>query len=97
MAKKGDAAREEVKQRIIEAFGNDFVAFVDKKIYVQVNEGGESLQFAITMTMPKNPIQAPAGVASEGGTIPTSNATPTELSGEDKQKVTELMKKLNLA
>lgn len=97
MAKRGDIAREAVKNKIIEAFGEDFVAFVDKKIYVQASDGGEMIQFAIAMTMPKNPIEGGnnSDVSAAGGSVAPAT-TPTELSSEDKEKVADLMKKLGL-
>jgi len=106
LAKRGDAAREAVKNKIIEAFGPDFVAFLDKKIYVEAQDGpgGETLQFAITMTMPKTSVSREEGVSSPlpadndwtGPAAATPVQTPTEISDDDKAKVAELMKKLGL-
>ena len=106
MAKRGDAAREAVKNKIIEAFGPNFVAFLDKKIYVEAQDGpgGETLQFAITMTMPKTSVSreegtnttAPASSDWSGPAAATPVATPTEITDDDKAKVAELMKKLGL-
>lgn len=106
MAKRGDAAREAVKNKIIEAFGSDFVAFLDKKIYVEVQDGpgGETLQFAITMTMPKTSVARQEGASDlppatgdwTGPAAATPVATPTEITADDKAKVAELMKKLGL-
>ena len=57
MAKRGEIARERAKDIICKAFGEDFVTVQDKKIYVMAkDEGGEKVQFAITLTMPKTPI-----------------------------------------
>ena len=97
MAKRGDVARENVKNTIINAFGENFVAFVDKKIYVWASDGGEMIQFAISMTMPKNTIEAEAkeNVVAAGALIERS-ITPTELSTEDKEKVEMLKKKLGI-
>lgn len=102
MAKKGEQAREIVKNTIIDAFQatGDFVAFKDKKIYVQAKNGsnGEVLQFAITMTMPKTAIEA--GTQTSGSSAWDSNsgntvsAAPTELSSEDKEQVEKLKNKL---
>ncbi len=106
MAKRGDAAREAVKNKIIEAFGSDFVAFLDKKIYVEAQDGpgGETLQFAITMTMPKTSVARQEGASDlppatgdwTGPAAATPVATPTEITADDKAKVAELMKKLGL-
>ncbi len=99
MAKKGDQARETVKGRIIEAFGKDFVSFQDKKIYVQAQDGqgGEILQFAITITMPKTPV-TPAitsDVFPKGAQTETVK-TVIEMTPEDQAKVKELMKNLGI-
>lgn len=104
MAKRGDQARESVKNTIINAFGDKFVTFADKKIYVEAQDGpgGELLQFAITMTMPKNPVargdvpatSTPAGNDWTGPSAPA--ATPTEISDDDKAKVADLMKQLGI-
>ena len=101
MAKKGDQARESVKNIIIDAFAskNSFVAFQDKKIYVQVPDGpnGEVLQFAITMTMPKVPvvaIQTNDTAADWMNDPPEVSQTPVELTPEDEAKVQELMERL---
>lgn len=106
MAKRGDAAREAVKNKIIEAFGSDFVAFLDKKIYVEAQDGpgGETLQFAITMTMPKTSVARQEGASDlppatgdwTGPAAAIPVATPTEITADDKAKVAELMKKLGL-
>lgn len=93
--KRGDLARETVRNKIIEAFGVDYVGTVDKKIYVQAKDGenGETLQFAIAMTMPKTPINAAAGT-STGETNVTM--TVTELSESDVAKVAALKKMLGV-
>ena len=106
MAKRGDAAREAVKDKIIEAFGPHFIAFVEKKVYVEAQDGpnGEWLQFAITMTMPKTGVARqeattelpPADNDWTGPAAATPVQTPTEISDDDKAKVAELMKKLGL-
>ena len=106
MSKRGDAAREAVKNTIISAFGPNFLGLVYKKIYVEAQDGpgGETLQFAITMTMPKTSIarsEAPQISVSAGSTDwsgPSAPAAtpPTEISEDDKAKVAELMRQLNI-
>lgn len=105
MAKKGDAARASVAETIINAFGANYVATVDKKIYVEAQDGpgGETLQFSITITMPKASVSreevlttSPAANDWTGPAAPSSVAPPTEISDSDKAKVAELMKQLGL-
>lgn len=103
--KRGDAAREAVKNKIIEAFGDSFVTIADKKIYVEAQDGdgGETIQFAITMTMPKNTMaRGSARLTSDpandwtGPTVQTETHT-TEITESDKAKVQELMRSLGLS
>lgn len=97
MGKRGDAAREAVKNKIIETFNatGDFVAFQDKKIYVQAKDGanGEVIQFAITMTMPKTPIEVGQITNAIDG-VASPVVMSTELSNEDKAQVEMLKNKL---
>lgn len=105
--RKGDVAKATVTQTILNAFQGSFVQ--DKKIYVTVPDvNGEQAQIAISLTMPKVAVaQGPAATSTSGGDGAWSNDSPTgpaassvptstELSQEDKDKVQELMKKLNI-
>lgn len=101
MAKKGDQAREAVKNTIIDAFSaiGGFVAFQDKKIYVQAKDGSnnEMIQIAITMTIPKTPIEAggtPAAADSNGAAWEQPTPVSTELNPTDKQEVERLKQML---
>lgn len=103
MPKKGDAAREAVKNVIIKAFGEDYVGIQDKKIYVQAQDGpgGETLQFAISMTMPKNPLPAAGGGTWAPGGSLDSEDVPTvvvsEMSAADKAAVERLKQRLGIS
>lgn len=55
MTRKGELAKEQAISIIKNAFGEDFVLIQDKKIYVNVEENGEKIQFAISLTQPKKP------------------------------------------
>ena len=102
MPKKGDAAREAVKNVIIKAFGEDYVGIQDKNIYVQAQDGpgGETLQFAISMTMPKNPLPAAGGGTWAPGGSLDSEDVPTvvvsEMSAADKAAVERLKRRLGI-
>lgn len=93
MAKKGDLARESVRDTIINAFKekDSFVCIQDKKIYVEAKDGdnGEVYQFAISMTMPKTPVE---GISFEKEE--PSKPAAVELSESDKAKVEELKRML---
>lgn len=99
MAKKGDTARAIVYDKIKAAFGEDFVGVVDKKIYVTANEQGEDIQFAITITMPKTPVNK---IPKESNEINFEASTPNiskpkvETSDEEKEAIRKLMEELNL-
>lgn len=96
MARKGDQARQDVMNKILAVFPGSFIA--DKKVYVNVLEGGEEIQFAISLTMPKVPVVN--GNASTGNHdwsgANTSAATPIEISAEEDAKVSALMERLGI-
>lgn len=98
MARKGDQARTEVTNRILEAFPGSFIS--EKKIYVNTIEGGEPIQFAIALTMPKIPVVNAAGGSDTAGNHDWSEnattATPIEITPEDDAKVTALMERLGI-
>lgn len=100
MAKRGDKAREEITNTIVEAFGNKgtFVGIQDKKIYVIGNDGGEQMQFAISFSMTKTPLKPADGGAPSGEpfSVEKATATPKDISDEDRKKVAELMERLGL-
>ena len=58
---RGSVAKNEVIEKIKEAFGSDYVATVDGKVYVWAKENGEKLQIAISLTCPKVMVDAAGG------------------------------------
>ena len=98
MARKGDAARAEVMERLLSAFDGAFLA--DKKVYVSVIENGEPIQFAISLTMPKTPVVAAGGVPAasnhDWSAESVQAAQPINISEEDSAKVNALMQKLGI-
>ena len=108
MPKRGDIARERVKDTIINAFSasGDYITTQDKKIYVQARDGdnGEVIQFAISMTMPKTQVSAapaatwyPEGSPdSEQVSMPVKTVKPVEMSPEDKAAVERLKRALGV-
>lgn len=99
MAKRGDIARQSVTDRIIEAFGKNYVTTQDRKIYVNAKDGTETIQFAISITMPKNPIAATPSSnvlnseSESGAKVPPPRVS---ISDEDREAVDRLMEKLGL-
>ena len=101
MARRGDVARQEVVNTIATAFGNRLVAIQDKKIYVTASDGpgGEVIQFAISITMPKVQVEASApSTKAENGESAAAPlvAREVKLSEDDKAAVAQLMKDLGL-
>lgn len=109
MARKGDQAKEVVKAKLKQVFGDDFIGIVDKKIYVKANDGDEMIQVAIALTVPKNPISAeeaepfvdksndnlaPWEISST--TVAPKKAEPVKASAEEKEMVDRLMKELGI-
>ena len=95
--RRGDLAKELITRTLLDTFPGAFI--VDKKIYVPAQDGGNGeVQIAVSLTMPKNPIEAGnnSNVSAAGGSVAPA-ATPTELSTEDKEKVAGLMAKLGLS
>ena len=103
---KGQQAKEYVENKIREAFGNDFVGIIDKKLYVWSYEGGEKVQVAIAMTCPKNPVgvatvqptSAGNGMDFENMTVATvaTGFQPAEITETEKKNIADLMAKLGL-
>lgn len=112
MAKKGEQARASVVAAIEELFKSKgaYETTQDKKIYVwaQDGPGGERIQYAISLTAPKNPVICGDASSSCDGAWSVATSTDpaaiqvfaqpasTQLSDEDKAKVDELMKALGL-
>ena len=98
---RGNDAKQEVIQRIAEAFGADWIGEVDKKYYVFANENGEKLQIAISLTCPKTQVEVKAPSASnklnfESGETYAAPAQPIEISEEEKKNLADLMARLGL-
>ena len=102
---RGAIAKEQTEKKIIEAFGTDYVATVDKKIYVWADDGGERVQIAISMTCPKTPVSAgtaSAPISTDGFGINfddmpvTPPAATIEYTQEEKDTINELISKLGL-
>lgn len=109
MAARGTLAKEEITQKIIEAFGQDRVILSDKKIYINTKENGEPIQVCLALTCPKTLVgetaTAAAATAKAGvdfgafGAAPAAAPEPykvPEITSEERQTVQDLMKALGL-
>ena len=102
---KGAQAKELVINKIREAFGDNFIGEVDKKIYVWSQENGERVQIAMALTCPKVAVNAPAPTNSmtsggdwnfEDDPITYAGSTTKEIGEDERQRVKDLMEKLGL-
>lgn len=105
---KGNEAKEKLINKFIEAAGNSYLGFYDKKYYFISNENGEAIQVAVTLTCPKTPIEIATNVSDAGGDwdftdnapkttpIAVSNAAPAEITEAEKQNIADLMRRLGL-
>ena len=100
MPKKGELAREALKNTLIQNLGENYLGVQDKKIYVKAQDGpnGEWLQFAISMTMPKTPYAAAADTQTPGGSLDSEEAPApaAEMSAADKAAVERLKQRLGI-
>ena len=105
---RGAIGKENVTKKIAEAFGENFIGEFDKKLYVWANDGGETVQIAISLTCPKNPIQVDTTVDTDKGDwdfsdnpkvntmVAVASAAPAEITEEEKSNIADLMAKLGL-
>lgn len=97
---KGQESKDNVKKKIIEAFGADYAGEYDKKLYVWTTENGVRSQVCLTMTCPKvfRGVEETTPTAlnfDDDGDFPTSTAA-TEISAEEKETLAQLMERLGL-
>ena len=103
---KGAIAKQEVISRIASAFGDDYIGEYDKKVYVWATEDDEKLQIALSLTCPKNPIEVEpvAAQTNDDGDWDFNDEKPpvepivvkAEITQEERDKIADLMAKLNL-
>ena len=104
---KGNIAKENLINKIIENLGEFYLGTYDKKYYFVMPENGEKVQIAISMTCPKTPVEF-AAISDDGGDwdfsdskpkvapIAVSNAAPAEITEAEKQNIADLMARLGL-
>ena len=102
---RGAIGKQNVINKIKQAFGADFIGEYDKKLYVWATENGERIQIALSLTCPKVPVaisdnpttgdfnfedDAPNVVVAAGA------YQPAEITKEERERVNDLMKRLGL-
>ena len=99
---RGAAAKETVAAKLKEAFGENYIAEVDKKHYIWADDGpGERVQIAISLTCPKNFIETgEIAVAGEGfptaSPVATTKRETAEISDKERENIAALMARLGL-
>ena len=102
---RGAIGKQNVVNKIKQAFGADYIGEYDKKFYVYTQENGERIQIAISLTCPKTQVavadapatgdfnfedDAPSTVVAAG------TYQPAEITTEERERVNDLIKKLGL-
>lgn len=101
MAIRGTIAKTKAEEIIRNAFGDNFIGTADKKLYVLVDDGGEKVQIAISMTCPKVGLES-ITVQDTNGFIdgfapsPHTEKTIIEMTPEEEENIAKLLAKLGL-
>jgi hypothetical protein len=103
---KGAIAKQVVTNKIAEAFGEDYIGEVDKKIYVWAMENGEKVQIALALTCPKVMVAngaapVPAALESTDGGFNWDDtvkpdAEPAVITADEEANISKLMAELGL-
>ena len=106
---KGDIGKQLIINKLKEAFGDDFVGVVDKKVYLWTKENNERIQIALTLTATKNPVNVGGEPLKAGdldfgggldfenmGTGATVESVAAEITKEEQDRINELFAKLGL-
>jgi len=96
MAIKGTLAKENVINKIKEAFGDDYIGIVDKKVYLWGNENGEKIQICVAFTCPKQPIAVVPSDSALEVDAPLATTKTIETSKEEEDTINNFMKQLGL-
>ena len=84
---KGAIAKDNITEKMRDAFGSDFIGVQDKKVYVWADDGGERVQIAISMTCPKTEIAVEGAFTPAAPDTASIAAAQPVLSSEEEQKV----------
>lgn len=98
---KGAIAKENIKQKIIEALGADYAGEFDKKLYCWSDDGGQRIQVALSMTCPKVFRGAEETMLTtlnfeDEGDFPAATPQKVDITPEEKETLQELMERLGL-
>lgn len=100
---RGNIAKDNVVKKLQEVFGTDYIGEYAKKYYVWAQENGERVQIAISLTCPKVPVEivnTPSfgdyNFEDDSSTIATMPVANVEITEEERARVNDLMRALNL-
>lgn len=102
---RGTIAKQNVVNQLQSAFGQNWIGEYDKKYYVWSQENGERIQIAISLTCPKVPVEVSnAPIAGDfnfeddapGVVVAAGGYQPAEITDEERDRVRDLMRLLNL-
>lgn len=96
MAARGSIAKQEVIQKLKDAFGDNFIGEYEKKVYLWANDGGEQVQIALTLTCPKMQVETATVPTPERGQRAEIAQDNVEVTPEEIQNLEDLMARLNL-
>ena len=98
---KGQRAKENIKQKIIQALGSDYAGEYDRKLYCWADDGGQRIQVALSMTCPKVFRGAEETVPTELNfedtpAAPAAAPKQVEVTPEETETLQDLMQRLGL-
>lgn len=102
---KGAIGKQNVINKIQQAFGADYIGEYDKKIYVWTTENGERIQIAMSLTCPKvqvsvadTPVTGDFNFEDDAPNVVVAAGAyqPADITPEERERVNDLIKKLGL-
>ncbi len=103
MAAKGSILKQEIANKILEAFPGSFLYNDGKEIRINGTENGESLQIKLTLTAAKVAVEGGSNITLSGGSSVTDTKVntvhaniPQEPSDEEKERLQTLLSRLAL-
>ena len=98
---KNDEAKKLVVKKIKEVFGENFIGESNKKYYVWIGAGADRTQVAISLTVPKIPVEKVTlsdydFESSDNFEVAPTKFEPSEITQEEKDNIEKLAKMLGL-
>lgn len=101
MSAKGSILKQEISEKILEAFPGSFLYNDGKEIRINGTEEGVPLQIKVVLTTAKVPVEGGDGVTINAATaddkpVETSASVPQEPTAEEKERLANLLSSLGL-